>query len=92
MKINYNHDFKSFEVSELTNTAEIVYENKDLMNQEGSTEKELLLATADAVYEICNALSEQTENQYRKQDLRDAAEYLNDRMFDFRKELYEGDE
>lgn len=85
MRIELNKVSNSFEVFELTNTKEIVYEGKDIMDRDAG--KELLFATAGAVYEICRALSEQTENQYRKRDLRDAAERLNGKMFNFSTEM-----
>lgn len=87
MRIELNKVSNSFEVFELTNTKEIVYEGKDIMDRDTDAGKELLFATAGAVYELCKALLEQTENQYRKRDLRDAAERLNDKMFNFSTEM-----
>lgn len=75
MKIEYNEVLNSFEVCELTNTSEIVYEGKNLIDSDNA-EKQLLIATSKAVAEMCSGLASLMENEYVRKYLHDSADEL----------------
>lgn len=75
MKIELNKISNSFEVCELTNISEIVYEGKNLIDSDNA-EKQLLIATSKAVAELCSGLASLMENEYTRKYLHDSAEDL----------------